>query len=142
LSSICIPASVETLGAWCFYGCRSLSVTTFAPGSQLSDIEGRAFSNSGLRSLALPMSVQIVGSTCFECCRSLRSVTFEPGSQLERIAASAFSGSPQVWVVLPNGESYSVGQLHRGWTSRSVRNSRRHDSPLHGGSSQVMGGGL
>jgi hypothetical protein len=35
LSSICIPSSVEVLGKFCFYGCRSLSTVPFDSVSKL-----------------------------------------------------------------------------------------------------------
>jgi hypothetical protein len=43
LSSIEIPASVETLGNACFARCRNLSVASFEPDSKLSQIHPRSF---------------------------------------------------------------------------------------------------
>lgn len=45
VESIIFPASVKEIGAWAFYGCRSLREIVFKQGSQLKTI-GRRHSTS------------------------------------------------------------------------------------------------
>jgi hypothetical protein len=64
LRAICIPASVETLGEFCFKGCTSLSCLTFESGSKLTRIERFAFSKcSSLQSLCIPASLQMIAGS-------------------------------------------------------------------------------
>ena len=94
LTSIEIPASVETIEATAFEGCSSLTTVTFEKGSQLKTIEGGydssyyhgAFSDcSALTSIEIPASVETIEAAAFKGCSSLATVTFEKGSQLKTI---------------------------------------------------------
>jgi hypothetical protein len=59
LTSVCLPASVETLGRECFANCFSLSEFAFESGSRLNEIKEYAFGGcSSLKSLSLPASLQ------------------------------------------------------------------------------------
>ena len=46
LTSIEIPASVETIEAAAFQGCSALATITFEKGSQLKTIDGDAYNSS------------------------------------------------------------------------------------------------
>jgi len=100
LTSIEIPASVETIEATAFQGCSSLTTVTFEKGSQLKTIEGGYYSSSyygpfyyygtfsdcsALTSIEIPASVETIEATAFKGCSSLTTVTFEQGSQLKTI---------------------------------------------------------
>ena len=91
LTSIEIPASVETIGASAFKGCSSLATVTFENGSQLKTIGGGssyygAFSDcTALTSIEIPASVETIKASAFKGCSSLATVTFENGSQLKTI---------------------------------------------------------
>ena len=123
LTSIEIPASVETIEAAAFKGCSSLTTVTFEQGSQLKTIGGDyykqfyygAFSDCPITTIEIPASVETIGSSAFSgCtsltaieipasvttigtaafkgCSSLTTVTFEKGSQLKTIGGG-YSGS-------------------------------------------------
>ena len=101
LTSIEIPASVETIEAAAFKGCSSLATVTFEQGSQLKTIAGGyfsggssyygAFSNcTALTSIEIPASVETIEAAAFKGCSSLATVTFEQGSQLKTIAGGYY----------------------------------------------------
>ena len=97
LTSIEIPASVETIEAAAFKGCSSLATVTFENGSQLKTIEG-GYPSSGtfadctaLTSIEIPASVETIEAAAFKGCSSLATVTFEKGSQLKTIGGGGSS---------------------------------------------------
>ena len=100
LTSIQIPASVETIGLRAFKSCSSLANITFEKGSILRDIKGGskmasdymsidyygAFSDcSALTAIEIPASVESIGVAAFYSCKRLASVTFEHSSKLKSI---------------------------------------------------------
>ena len=95
LTSIEIPASVETIEASAFKGCSSLATVTFENGSQLKTIGGGssyygAFSDcTALTSIEIPASVETIEASAFKGCSSLATVTFENGSQLKTIGGGS-----------------------------------------------------
>ena len=101
LTSIEIPASVETIEATAFKRCSKLTTVTFEKGSQLKTIGGGysssyyhgAFSDcSSLTSIEIPASVETVEAAAFSDCSQLATVTFETGSQL-KIIGGGYSSS-------------------------------------------------
>ena len=94
LTSIEIPASVETIGCGAFKGCTSLQTVTFEKGSKLKTIEESAFEDcTSLTSIEIPANVETIGSRAFARCTSLQTVTFEKGSKLKMIEGSYSSSS-------------------------------------------------
>ena len=95
LTSIEIPASVETIEATAFKGCSSLATVTFENGSQLKTIGGGSYSSgafsdcTALTSIEIPASVETIEATAFKGCSSLATVTFENGSQLKTIGGGS-----------------------------------------------------
>ena len=90
LTSIEIPANVETIGWNAFGNCQALTTVTFEKGSQLKIIwygaNIGAFQNcTSLTSIEIPASVEIIGWSAFQGCTALTTVTFEKGSQLKEI---------------------------------------------------------
>jgi hypothetical protein len=96
-----IESSIEGICEGCFMWCKSVLSVVFEENSQLSRLENRAFSRSGLTSIHLPASVTVIGGFCFCCCRSLVSITFESGSKLFQLAKEAFSWSGLRSIHLP-----------------------------------------
>ena len=108
LTSIQIPASVETIGLRAFKKCSSLANITFEKGSILKDIKGGskmasdymsidyygAFSDcSALTAIEIPASVESIGVAAFSDCKKLASVTFEHSSKLKSIGGGWSSPS-------------------------------------------------
>ena len=101
LTSIEIPASVETIEAAAFMRCSKLATVTFEKGSQLKTIGGDyssyyygVFSDcTALKSIEIPASVETIEATAFNGCSSLATVTFEKGSQLKTIGGGYYSYS-------------------------------------------------
>ena len=102
LTSIEIPASVETIEATAFKSCSSLTTVTFEKGSQLKTIGGGyssdyyygAFSDcKTLKAIEIPASVETIEASAFIMCSSLTTVTFEKGSQLKTIGGGHYSGA-------------------------------------------------
>ena len=99
LTSIEIPASVETIEAAAFMRCSKLATVTFEKGSKLKTIGGSyasyyygAFSNcTALTSIEIPASVETIKAAAFMRCSKLATVTFEKGSKLKTIDGYAFS---------------------------------------------------
>ena len=100
LTSIEIPASVETIGASAFKGCSKLATVTFEKESQLKTIGGGysepnyygVFSDcTALTSIEIPASVETIEAAAFKGCSSLATVTFEKGSQLKTIGGGGSS---------------------------------------------------
>ena len=97
LTSIEIPASVETIEATAFKGCSKLATVTFEEGSQLKTIAGGYYSDSkfnyyyGVFSdcpitfIEIPASVETIEAAAFKGCSKLATVTFEKDSQLKTI---------------------------------------------------------
>ena len=98
LTSIEIPASVETIGDAAFYGCTALTTVTFEKGSQLKTIRGGNYDAgtfrgcTSLTSIEIPASVEAIGYNIFYGCTALTTVTFEKGSQLKEIGGDIFGG--------------------------------------------------
>jgi hypothetical protein len=106
LQSLCVPASVESIGSFCFshplLEASELSTLTFEGGSNLRRLEDSAlFGCPHLTSLCIPASVESIGQTCFHVFESsesenasefgLKTVSFEAGSKLKRIESRAFA---------------------------------------------------
>ena len=94
LTSIEIPASVETIGNTAFSDCSSLATVTFEKGSRLKTIGNNAYYRcTSLTSIEIPASVETIEKKAFMHCSSLATVTFEKGSQLKTIAGDYYDGA-------------------------------------------------
>ncbi|MBE6633123.1 MAG: hypothetical protein E7620_02130 [Ruminococcaceae bacterium] len=80
LTSIEIPASVESIGRDAFRFLGDLREVTFAEGSQLKSIGAYAFDSCDyLETITLPKSLTSVGAYAFANCGYLEEVIFEEG---------------------------------------------------------------
>ena len=94
LTSIEIPASVETIGNTAFSDCSSLATVTFEKGSRLKTIGNNAYYRcTSMTSIEIPASVETIEKKAFMHCSSLATVTFEKGSQLKTIAGDSYDGA-------------------------------------------------
>ena len=94
LTSIEIPASVETIGNTAFSDCSSLATVTFEKGSRLKTIGNNAYYRcTSLTSIEIPASVETIEKKAFMHCSKLATVTFEKGSQLKTIGGGYSSSS-------------------------------------------------
>ena len=93
LTSIEIPASVETIEAAAFMRCSKLATVTFEKGSQLKTIGGDyssyyygVFSDcTALKSIEIPASVETIEAAAFMGCSSLATVRGQHGSPVTTI---------------------------------------------------------
>ena len=107
LTSIEIPASVESIEECAFQGCSQLASVTFEKGSMLKTIGGRvyaynkdncrygafgAFTGCPITSIEIPASVETIEVAAFQDCSQLASVTFEKGSKLKTIGGKSVYG--------------------------------------------------
>ena len=99
LTSVEIPASVETIQRAAFKGCTSLTSVTI-PAS-VKTIGERAFAETSLTSVEIPASVEAIEGAAFLNCTSLASVTFEENSQLKQVRNEAFENCALTAVKIP-----------------------------------------
>lgn len=98
LKSICLPASLETIGCAAFKGCVALTTINFEANSRLSNIQGfcyemapcdaamGAFTDcTSLEKICIPANVTTIGIAAFKGCKSLTEVSFEKNSKLMTI---------------------------------------------------------
>ena len=96
MTSIEIPASVETIEKKAFMHCSSLATVTFEKGSQLKTIAGDSYDGAfsdctALTSIEIPASVETIEATAFCYCSKLTTITFEKGSLLKTIGGGYYS---------------------------------------------------
>lgn len=101
LTSIEIPASVETIEASAFKGCQSLKRITF-PDRMVRFGEWAFYENESLQSVCIPEGVTTIPSSAFARCHNLTCVIM-PGS-LQTICGGAFSQCHKLTdVTIPDG---------------------------------------
>ena len=147
-SAVVLPKTLQTIGNWAFYDCKSLYSIDF--GDSLISVGEGAFSAcKNLRAIRLPDSVQTIAYSAFSSCDYLYQA--ELGSSLQTIGKYAFSSCPRLVGVHLGGDLktvdynafYSCDLLthvtHRGtseaWNAitfgdgnNSLRNASRHDN--------------
>lgn len=75
MTSIKIPASVQTMLNFAFRNCTSLKTVTFADGIVLKRIEAQLFINcTSLTSIVLPSTINMIGTYAFQGCSSLSKI--------------------------------------------------------------------
>jgi hypothetical protein len=87
------PASVEHIGEWSFFECKSLASITFELGPRLSQVESKEFRMSCLTPFHLPASAEFLDEWCFSGYPSIPSVMIESDSWLSRLESNAFCRS-------------------------------------------------
>ena len=79
LSSVELPQLLETINGSAFRNCTNLKELNFTETTNLKEISGSAFSESGLVNVTLPESVETIGSYAFSGCSDLESITIPAG---------------------------------------------------------------
>jgi Listeria-Bacteroides repeat domain (List_Bact_rpt). len=74
LTSIEIPASVESIGVNAFNGCFNLSNVVLNEG--LVTLGRQAFNSTAISSITIPSTVEEIAMLAFQFCNNLREVTF------------------------------------------------------------------
>ena len=84
ITSVTIPATVETIGKWAFctvdintFNLSKIAEVTFAKGSKLKSIGQGAFRQTSIEELTVPASVAAIGDKAFARCSNLQKVMFE-----------------------------------------------------------------
>jgi len=107
ISTITIPASVETIGQLAFHGCGLLTTVTFANGSNLKEIGFHAFTGSGITSITIPASVEIIDEA-FAVCASLQTVVFAGRQNITFVPNNNSGGRTLPFIYCPALTSITV----------------------------------
>ena len=90
VTKVIIPASVEYISNYAFYGMRNLETVEFEAGSVLEKVDVGAFMDcTSLKNITLPNSTRIIGTKAFANCTSLE--TFYVTCNLEN-SSMVFAG--------------------------------------------------
>lgn len=91
--------SIDTIGAYAFYGCAGFENGLFIfEEPKFKRIEEYAFAQCGaIKTLSFPKSVTYIGDHAFENCKSLSEIKFPDA--LTKICSNAFSGCGKLYSV-------------------------------------------
>jgi uncharacterized repeat protein (TIGR02543 family) len=89
LTSVTIPDSLTSIGAYAFYQCTNL--TSISMGDNVTSIGARAFYKAGLTALSLPVNASL-GDYAFYQCTGLVSLNIPAGMTLGKATFSGCSG--------------------------------------------------
>lgn len=91
IRSIVIPATVQSMGAAVFRGCKDLSNVKFEGNSVINRLDDSIFRDClSLKKINIPISVVSIGDYSFSGCNNLRQIMLP--NNLEEIGDYAFSG--------------------------------------------------
>jgi hypothetical protein len=74
ITSISLPASLETIGISAFDGCTNLDLKPVPVNSSLKTIDFGAFSRTKIQTIRLPASLETIGNMAFYDCTALQEV--------------------------------------------------------------------
>lgn len=94
ITTITIPASVETIDDVAFSSCNNLESVNFEQGSKLKKMERAFWMCSKLKTITIPASVETMHGAFHEC-EALETVYFEVNSNLKEITNSFYKTSIQ-----------------------------------------------
>ncbi len=106
LTTVTIPASIEKIARYAFYGCKNLQAVTYAPDGALREIALQAFAScSSLTAFTIPRSVTLISDSVFKGCTTLESLNFE-GSFDGILSKIAFEECPALKRTVYEGGTY------------------------------------
>ena len=88
MTSITIPSSVETIGAYALQN-TGLTSINFESNSKLKTVGDNALQYTGLTSITIPSSVETIGGSAF-ADNQITTINFESNSKLKVIDTKAF----------------------------------------------------
>ena len=95
LSSLVIPASVETILWRAFYANYNLKTVVFQKGAKVKSLGSYCFNNTAISKIMIPKTVTSIDSYAFSQCKYLTDV-FYPGTQSEWKKISISSGNEKL----------------------------------------------
>ena len=119
LDKFYVPSTVTSLGAYAFYGCKSLINVQFANNSQLSIIGESAFRECpALTSIIIPDKVTKLDSTMFFKCTSLTYVVLPSG--ITDIGPEVFHTCSNLDTVYFKGTAEEWNNISVGYSNESL----------------------
>ena len=128
LTSIQIPASVETIGLRAFKSCSSLANITFEKGSILRDIKGGskmsidyygAFSDcSALTAIEIPASVESIGVAAFLLCGKLANIYSR--STTPPTLEATLPSEAKIYVPIGSENAYKIANEWRNYADNII----------------------
>ena len=120
LTELVLPASVENIGSYAFYGCENLTTFTISEDSKLRSINNVAFGQSGLTSIKLPASLMSMGYFTFQNCVKLEKIEIAEPTEILRIGLEAFSGCTAATIYIPQKVTLNAKEIFKGWTAEQT----------------------
>ena len=115
INTVIFPDSVLTIGSAAYSECSNLQFISL--GSNVSAINGWAFSYAGFAAVNIPNSVTFIDSTAFASCRNLTSITVDPDNpNYTSVDGVLFNKTKTTLLCYPNGKtepSYTI--FYSGW---------------------------
>ena len=112
VSSISIPASIQSIDSYAFYGCTALVSVEFAEDGELESIGANAFNHChSFEGAEIPASVREIERYAFANCTSMTWLSFAEGSQMETVGDHAFAGSKNYQGALESFEFPAVDTI-------------------------------
>ncbi len=117
LTSITIPDSVTSIGAFAFYGCSSLTGSITIPDGVTSIEQSTFWGCSSLTSIEIPSGVTSIGDYAFDFCSSLTSIEIPSG--VTYIGTRAFDGCSSLTgsITIPSGVTSIKQETFQGCSS-------------------------
>jgi hypothetical protein len=113
LTSITLPESVTSLGAYCFNYCSSLTSINIPEG--ITSLLSSSFRDcTALASINIPAGVTSIGESCFYNCESLTIATVLPAIP-PSLGTSAFDGVHSSFNIYVPDESVDAYKTASGW---------------------------
>ena len=108
LTSVTLPASLESVGFETFNSCSVLETVNIPAGSMLKTLDEKAFNDSAIQSIDLSNATELatIGPNAFGSCDSLSSVTLP--KNFEGNADGAFIGSDNLTSVKIGDQTFEI----------------------------------